>query len=361
MRRFQVNGFGLVELLIAVGIMSLVSAIAYILVKRSTSSSNKAELLAVRASLVARISQVIRDPEALLESGEKSNRNLKNCVDEDAATPCSPIKYQQQQGFQLWLNPGGSGSGVQLTGESQAAPKEYGWRGESNCDSLSRKKKDAARCGAWKAESYYWVSCQEKTQVTCDNAGRLWVRFIVRFDAKPNGKDYSAFVGRPPKAIPDEASFRQDKASFAISLDFTKNLRDRGGACGPNKVQIGLNEDGTPKCDCVQNATKRNMVVNGQPSFICTLRKKDCPSGERLVGFDEKGDIICRRMGGKKVSCRSEKTFSRGSLNCAAEEWIEYTSMGTCRGKQRGGGKKSGPQTWIECDRNRGRCCGYRN
>ena len=337
MKKFSEAGFGLVEVMIASGILALVVGATTVFMQQSGDNlvyrSAKVEQQRLYNSIKSDLQKYDKVKFSATKGGS-GNASLNRCLQTNPGktSDCSPTSAADQIGFELWTRQGIDE--VQKSGPSGGAMK-YSLSGVRDCAA------GTAYCPFWNVETYFWATCPGGL-TSCDQASNIHTRFIIR----PVRQD---FKGIPLGALPPANDFDNNKAKFAISHNVTKSSSKIVGdqSCPVGAVMSGLNENGIIKCVCKGGFEE---VLPRTNPIVCKPLPSACPTDQRIKGRNPDGSVKCAPQ--QKV-CQIV-AFASGAVTCPVGGWLEKIDLGTCRPAA---ATKKGTSRPISCDTNQGTCC----
>ena len=358
------KGITVLELLVAVGILSVVTGIGLTYYVKSRKNLREVRFVQVMRVIAKRVEKLSQNPEAIAFSAAQStNSKLANCVwtrelgsgkdygvdkIRDSAKPltnCDAVNPNEQQGFNLYVPPKKL-SDYELESRKISGGANYDngvWydvRGKRGCD----PDRDPKRC-IIQVKTYFWATCprgandiRRKVQnknynaplnASCYRAQSINIRYQVRHVHRPRSaydieervqlrrqlpnipRDKTFWLNGVPKSsehTPEHAS-PMDVAQLGRYSDYT-------GSCGPNYTLIEV-KDSIPNCKCLPPYREKEYAL----SKVCVLEGHKCRSDERYMGTRINGEPIC-----EPVVCE-DKTYTLNEeigfvFDCGPYGWL---------------------------------------
>ena len=335
MRLTTEAGFGLVEVVIASGMLAVVVGAITVFMQQSSDNLVYRSARIEQQRLYQSIKSDLQKFDKIKFSATKGsvgNIELNRCLNTNPAKTqdCSATSAGAQVGFQLWVKMGLND--IQRT-DPLAGGMNYSLQGVRNCVVGS------AYCPFWKAESFFWATCPGGVE-KCDQASNIHVRHIIKA-AKETFRDV------PVPSLPPAAEFDANKTKFAYSHYVTKGRQIiENQTCPVGALVSGTEDDGKIVCKCRGGFKEESKG----PPIVCKPLPTMCGPDQRIKGRNKDGSVNC--VDQERI-CKTV-SFDPNSATCPVGGWLEGINLGYCRPAKK---NKKGTKRGIKCDTNQGTCC----
>ncbi len=322
------EGLSLVEILVALGILGVVSVLIAQFIPKIYNSRNRIEAISARDGISMRIKRVVSRSNLVFSAqnlADPGNKALLDCVDDDDSTICQTTDIRQPLGFRLGY-PRDSAS-AEVTG-THDNPLLY-QRNGGICRAGDRCTPE------WEVRSYFTAVCPSQA-TTCPKAMSIRFRYQLRNIPR---------LGQPAiPSLPTDEEFADPRnANLNIKIFDPFQVAE----CPPFSFIESILADGVAVCVCQPGSTKVG-VKDGQP--VCSPGDLRCPDNltHRLLGFDSQMKPIC--VPRKKFQCTNIPTSN------ACNGIVRSVQLGSCR-VIRSASKKKGSNADVTCSQNQFACC----
>lgn len=364
------KGITLVELMVALGILSMVSAIGFTYYNTTRNNLREVQFAQVMRTIAKDLEQLAQNPSAIAFSarrGSAGNLNLANCIernpiqstielqrqiarDPDAPTTvCDSVDPNRQVPFDLYVPPKDpdnfQAERRRVSGGGNTPEVWYDVNGKRGC--LRSNPKCVIR-----ARTYFWANCPRRaneirTEIqaqgdflvpldnTCLRAQSVNIRYQVSHvpsDSENDGGKKQ--FRRTMPSIPRDEGFWQvgnpgvdrhnPNHSYAIDVAQLGRYADEIGECKENETLIEV-RDSQPICRCLPP-----FRALGGLAGACTLDNHQCGPDERYIGVCfratcnapngqevvNQGDPLCQ-----PVNCQT-RTVQGFEFTCGANGWL---------------------------------------
>jgi prepilin-type N-terminal cleavage/methylation domain-containing protein len=290
---------------------------------------------------------------SITRDGFAGNVELSNCVGPGKTCSTFATREGRQIGFYLWS---AASNPERIAGPSPGAAIGYTSEGE-RCTPGTNK------C-LFGAVTYFWATCPRNAAGvpvdTCTDPTYLNFRFQI-VPLSQAAKKSELTGSQPVQAFPRNEDFNSDRTSYVIRVKTTDIVQRLRSVCRNDTKQVGVETDGTPRCEChspaFDGAGRKRYRPDGTP--ICA--PQTCPSrNDIMVGFNPNGKIKCIDQNvcaspSPPPECPCHDVDLSQNGECNDGYWLVHIGWGNCYATW-SKGKGYGYET-VVCDEHRGRCC----
>jgi prepilin-type N-terminal cleavage/methylation domain-containing protein len=348
----QSQGLSLIEMLIALSILSVISLGVASLLTDTSQVIKNTEITDVRDQIARDIESAMQkfnlvkmsagltgQPTPDVVPTDPGNLALANCLsDHDKNRPNKCDASKRQLPFVMYSRT--RGGKVPIAGGDNNSAVYYSLNG-SPCSQVN--------CRYFRADAYFTPTCIASTAVgsarstaqTCSQARSVTLQYQV-VPLKPLPGAQRTLSKRPENL---EESSIEHKVSGILSGQF----------CPSMAKMTGYTTDGKIVCECIAGAKKVANSPNNELIQCQAVAK--CNAGEVWLGFGQDGMPVCAST---ESHCEDEKrTAASNGAFCGKGGWVDKISLGRCVSDGGEGGKK-GEEMEVECPDARVSCC-YEN
>lgn len=356
-KRSVKGGFSLVEIMVAIGILSMtILATNQFFVNYMRSEKNLVAR-STRDTLVSFIRTNLAYPIVMLRSAP-INSKLWSCIEADG-TNCTAIGLANRSGAAICIPAGSSGlgfnhcdlvAGPDGRNSTVKAPVYYSIYG-------AKGQKSAEYPIA--AIASFWASCADNA-ATCDIAETIYFNFAIYVDESLNSNfQFQSY----PSDAPDGGAYADAPETIAVAVSVAELNKSKilTRQCpGDNMVLKGANRDLSLNCACATGFTRTPATGN---DFECVPNNDRCPIGYDATGIYKDGKVKCQV---KSATCftpawQCDMDYNLpGACNCLQyigndmrrEVWITAVKAGECEATNDGKGGSN-----ISCGSSAVQCC----
>ena len=346
------KGITLVELMVAIGILGLVTTVGFTYYDQSRKNIREVQFLQVMRTIAKRLDKFSQNPEAIaFSAAQNSNKELANCVWSQelstlgegsdyrvdkirnsgaAITRCTSTDPKQQVPFSLYVPP------RDINNYEAEKRRISGGNGGLYYDVVGRRgcNPQDPKC-IIKVETYFWATCPRGANDIrsgiqagnpniplvndCHRAQTINIRYQVSHIHKINqGK--SKFRRQLPNIPRNETFWLNGQSSagghsvdHANPIDVAQLGRysDYIGNCKQNETLIYV-KDSKPECRCLPPYRSDDGTLSGS----CILDGHQCLPTERYLGTQITGEPICQ-----PVECRNINVTGF-NFDCRPNGWL---------------------------------------
>lgn len=330
-RRRGTQGFSMVEVLIAIGILGFVSVGVATLFNNVDSSISDAAVTEARDRVARDIETALLDLAQVTRSAQKGTdaetQALYKCLtplDKSQRNKCQT----EPRGF-VMLGKGGAGRRIAGTSGN---PVYYGK------DGAPCVKGEA--CRFFRAETFFSATClsaasnasERVLQGSCDQASSIQLQYqVTPLKALRGGRVLQ------PRPVNRSAS----------SITHFITAQQRNQECPPFSKVSGHTPDGRVICRCIPGAIQESGTAQND-TIKCTYNGAICPAGEVWMGFTKNGSPDCRKR--KRTCSKTTSSF------CGDGGWVEAVNIGPCTATET---TTKGYEYDVDCPDKGVTCCYY--
>lgn len=343
MKKIHQAGFTLAEVLISIGIVSMVALFVSRYFLNTNKSIKEIKASNYMKSIADTILRAVQRPDVIAFSASiGANIELENCVytnpKDKASTSnpelCTATNPEQQVPIHIYLPPKDKSSystdKLRVAG-TERDPVYYSFTGEMGCDPKDPK------C-IFAAKAYFWATCPASTsevrnvdrnssgqlfQKSCFRAQTINIRFqVTHIFAKHGVPETHRPLNRELQAVPQDSSFWKNgernglhttKYANSTNVSSLGLYSDYIESCPVNYTLIQV-VDSKPVCKCLPPYKELTKDV-------CILADHKCLADERYMGTTLKGDPICKkvRCSTKIISLTDAISFD---FDCSPDGWL---------------------------------------
>lgn len=345
-------GFSIVELLIAIAILSVIVGGSVTLIRNMESSQRSMRVSHERDLMRLQIERLLSDPDSIIRTIDQTrltqslggvpagNRRISQCIFPDTITCGATNGVREFTLIDRSNVPQSGGRGLDMHG----AP----------CQPTSANR----RTCLFEVRTYFAARCRN-AGLPCDQADFLMFYYLIRQrpDAIIPQSIGPGYRGTTNMCDPQWTTCNANTLNLAavgvapdaITIRVADLYKDRPSACPAGQVVVGWDYDNNNKLICAwqgnpcpagQILTRpwvdpNNHALGRQTVCVNPLEGQQCPTAEYLAGVDASGNIICRRYVEKSESCPFQTVLqgfnsagdpicvpSHQAKSCPADTWL---------------------------------------